>query len=220
MQIIIIGGGNSVYYLSRSLISKGHNITIINHNHAECIRLARKLKAKVIFGDASDRAILEQAGASSADALFTITLNDHDNLVICQIASLTFKIPKIFTVVDDPDNETVFSQLGIQNVLSINRILAAMIEEKTGFSDITNLFSIAEGKVNFTELELQPDSPVINQPLAEIQLPESAIITVIIRNNEPVIPRGSTILRVGDRLVVMNTPIDHSKIIRQLTGEK
>ncbi|MDO9547501.1 MAG: NAD-binding protein, partial [Candidatus Marinimicrobia bacterium] len=81
MKFIIVGGGNSVYYLSRSLISKGHHVTIINRNQTECIQLARKLNISVIHGDASSKTILEQAGAGSADGLFAITLNDHDNLV-------------------------------------------------------------------------------------------------------------------------------------------
>lgn len=220
MKYIIVGGGNSVYYLSRSLISKGNQVTVINRNQDECIQLARKLNAVVISGDASNISILDQAGASSADAIFVITLNDHDNLVICQIASLTFRIPKIFTLVDDPDNEEVFNQLGIQNVLSINRILTSLIEEKTGFSDATNLLSLAEGKVNFTKLELSSQSPVINKNLSDIQLPDNTLIAVILRNNTPIIPRGSTNLQEGDQLVVLNSPIEHSKIIRLLTGEK
>ena len=90
MKYIIVGGGNSVYYLSRSLTSKGHHVTIINRNHDECMHLARKLKAVIINGDASNKKILEQAGASSANAIFVITLNDHDNLVICQLAQTIF----------------------------------------------------------------------------------------------------------------------------------
>ncbi|MDO9547857.1 MAG: TrkA C-terminal domain-containing protein, partial [Candidatus Marinimicrobia bacterium] len=164
--------------------------------------------------------ILEQAGAGSADGLFAITLNDHDNLVICQLASLTFKVPRIFTLIDDPDNEAIFNRLGIQNVLSINRVLSAMIEEKTGFNDVHNLLSLAEGKVNFTQIKLSPQSPVINKSLSDIRLPENTLISVILRDGEPIIPRGSTILREGDQLIVLNHPAERSKIIRLLTGEK
>lgn len=220
MKYIIVGGGNSVYYLSRSLTSKGHHVTIINRNYDECTHLARKLKAVIINGDASNKKILEQAGASSADAIFVITLNDHDNLVICQLAQTTFNIPKIFTLVDDPDNEFIFNQLGVQNVLSINRILTSLIEEKTGYDDVTNLLSLAEGKVNFTKVKLTPASPILNKNLSDISMPENTLIAVILRNGNPIIPRGSTTLQADDQLIVLNSPADHSKVIRLLTGEK
>ena len=134
--------------------------------------------------------------------------------------SIIFNIPKIFTLVDDPDNEFIFNQLGVENVLSINRILTSLIEEKTGYDDVTNLLSLAEGKVNFTKVKLTPASPILNKNLSDISMPENTLIAVIIRNRDPIIPRGSTTLQADDQLIVLNRPTEHSKVIRLFTGEK
>lgn len=219
MRIIVVGGGRVVYFLSRSFLSKGHSVTVVNRDGEECQQLARRMNATVIHGDGSMPQVLDEAGADDADVVLAITPRDEDNLVICQIADRRFGVPRTVAVVSDPDNEVVFPQLGVRNVVSITRILSTLIEEQAGVDAVTSLLALGEGRVNITELELSRDCPVLNRPLAEIPLPENALIGCILRDNEVVVPRGATSLSPGDRVVLITVPATHGKAVKLLTGE-
>jgi trk system potassium uptake protein TrkA len=220
MKIIVVGGGNVAYYLARSFLSKGHSVVVINRDPAECRRAARQLKATIIHGDGSYPKVLEDAGAHDADAVLAMTANDEDNLVICQIAERRFQVPTTLAAVSDPDNESVFPQLGIKHVVSITRLVTSLIEERTSVEEIYHLVSLAEGKVNVTELELADDCPVLGQPLSQIGLPSDALIACIIRNERALVPHGGVSLMLGDRVILVTLPTSHGAAVKMLTGER
>jgi len=85
MNIIIAGGGKTVYFLCRNFISKGYKVTVINRNHDESVWLARKLKVTSIYGDWSSPSVLEESDVNTADVVLAVTPNDHDNLAICHL---------------------------------------------------------------------------------------------------------------------------------------
>jgi len=219
MNILIVGGGKLVYFLSRTFISKGHTVTIINRDREECTQLSRRLKATVVYGDGSDPQILREAGADTADAVLSVTPNDQDNLVICQLADIRFHVPRTLALVNDPDNEEVFRQLGITTAFSTTRILSSLIEQRASFEDIINLIPVGEGKVNVTEVVMGESSPVVGRPLIDIALPENSLVATIMRNGQPIVPRGATVLQAGDRLIVMTLPENHGQVLRLLTGD-
>ncbi len=219
MNIIIVGAYQTMYYLCRLFLSKGYKVTLINRHMEECTRLAHNLNATVVHGDGSDPQILEEAHAYAANAILAITPNDQDNLLICQLGFNHFHIPQTLAVVNDPDNEKIFQKLGVP-AISFTRVLALMIEQKTDFDDITNLFSIGEGKINVTEVVLKVTSPVVGKSLQQIRLPKGSLIASILRENEPIIPDGSTQLSDHDRLIIVTLPENHGKTLRILTGDK
>lgn len=218
MKILIIGGGKTLYFLFRNFTSKGYEVIIINRDHEECIQLARQLSTEVIFGDGSDSKILKEAGAMGADAVLAITPNDQDNLVICQLASLKFGVTRVVALANNPDNTEVFEKLGIC-AFSTTQIIGSLIEQRVSLEQILNLLPVGEGKVNVTELVLDDQSPVAGKVLKDIDLPENALIAVVIRNNHPIIPRGANDLRSGDRVVLITLPENHGAVIKIFTGE-
>ena len=219
MNVLVVGGGRLAYYLSRNLLSKGHSVSIVNRDPVECRWLARRLRATVIHGDGSFPRILDEAGAHDADAVLAATPSDEDNLIICQVAERRFSVPRTLAVVSDPDNEQVFPQLGISNVVSITRIVSGLIEEQTGVEEITNLIAVGQGRVNITELTLAEDCPVLDRPLAEIPLPADSLVGCILRDEEAIVPHGGTTLAAGDRVVLITVPATHGIAVKVLTGE-
>jgi trk system potassium uptake protein TrkA len=218
MNILIAGGGKPVYFLCRTFISKGYKVTVINRDFNESTWLAKNLKVISIYGDWGSPSILEEAGANFADIALAVTPNDHDNLAICQIASLHFKVPQTLALVNDPDNEDVFKQLGVPAVSTAN-ILSNMVERRVGFNEITNLITAGEGKINITELELGETSPVIGKNVKDIPFPNDSLLAYIIHEGKPIVPKGDTVLHSGDRVFVVSLPDHYAQTLRILTGE-
>jgi len=219
MRVLIVGGGKSVYFLCRTFLAKGHQVTLVNRDQDECVRLARRLKVTVVRGDGSSPAILEDAGVHGADAVLAVTPNDQDNLAVCQLASIQYGVPRTVAMVNDPDNEDVFKQLGV-TAFSTTRTIASMIEQRTALDEITNLIPVGEGKVNITEILLRPASPVVGRTLRDLSLPMDSLIAVVLRGGEAIVPRGDTELRAGDQIVLITLPANHGRVLRAVTGEK
>jgi trk system potassium uptake protein TrkA len=218
MKVLIVGGGKPLYFLCRNFTAKGYEVVIINRNKNECVQLARQLRAVVVCGDGSDAQVLKEAGALGADAVLAITPNDQDNLIICQLASLKFGVPRAVALANDPDNAEVFEKLGV-SAFSTTHIVGSLIEQRASLEQIINLLPVGEGLVNVTEIVLDADSPVAGKVLKDIDLPDNALIAVVIRDNQPIVPRGANDLRAGDRLVLITLPENHGTVLKSFTGE-
>ena len=190
---------------------------IINRSREECVHLSRQLSATVVFGDGSDLVILKEAGAMGADVVLAITPNDQDNLIICQLASIQFHVPRSIALANDPDNVGIFEKLGV-SAFSTTHIVSRLIEQRASLEQIVNLLPIGEGRVNVTELVLPAYSPVVGKPLKKIGLPENVLVAVVMRDLHPIVPRGDDILLAGDRIVLITLTEHHESAVKAFLG--
>lgn len=218
MKVIIIGGGRSLYFLAQTFGRKGHTVTIINLDAAECARLAGQIDATIVHGDGSDQRILEEAGARAADVVLAATPSDPDNLIACHLARTRFTVPRAIALVNDPDNQSVFRDLGIDGI-STALTVASLIEQRAALDQVTNLIPAGDGKVTISEVTLAESFPQAGRPIAEIEFPRDALIAVVIRDGETIIPRGDTELSVGDRVLLVTLSETHDQALKVLTGE-
>ncbi|GAB6099294.1 NAD-binding protein [Halanaerocella petrolearia] len=219
MRIIIVGGGKVVYHLTKKFIAKGYQVSVVNKDKEYCRLLARQSNALVINGDASQPDALAQAEARKADIILALTDNDPDNLFICQLAQKQFGIPKTFSVVNNPDNEEIFKELGIETIFNTTKLISILIEQRVEVSDVSNLLSIEEGKLSISQVVLQDHSPVLGKSLREIDLPEDIVFGCIIRDEEVLIPKGNTKLLEGDKALIITLPEKQAETFSVLTGE-
>jgi len=218
MNIIIAGGGKTIYFLTRSFNAKGYKVTIVNNDHEESIYLSRHLKSTVIYGDYGDSEIIMEAGVMSADMVLAITPNDHDNLMICQQSLLQYNVPRVLALANDPDNVEVFKGLGIE-AFSTTNIISSMIEQITTVEDIRSYFPLNKGKMHITEITIDEDSPLVGKTIYEVDLPEESHILLIIRDNQPLLPHKTSNILIGDSILLLTSSEDYGPGIKAITGE-
>jgi trk system potassium uptake protein TrkA len=223
MRVILLGGGETVetvYFLARLFVQRGYDVTIVDPDPAEAQTLSRRVKATVLVGDGSDPVVLEDAGARQADLVLSLTPQDPDNLVACQVAQKLYGVPRTLALVNDPENEEVFEKLGIAEVFSSTKVIGSLIEGRTVFDEITQLFPADEGRRYVTEVVLDEDVPVIDQALAELELPPESLVVAIIRDGQVVVPDGQDRLQVADRLIAIAPPEHQEHLLLALAGEE
>ena len=219
MKALICGDGKSLYFLGRAFLAKGYSVTLVTPSSKDAAQLARRLNATVVAGDGSDPAVIEEAGAIEADVVVAATPHDHDNLAICQIASTRFEVPQVLALVNDPDNEESFADLGIPAV-SATRIMIDMIERRAAFREISNILPLAEGKLTLAEVTLSANAPVVAKRVMDLSLPPDALLVSVLRGEDAIIPHGQTVLRCDDKVIVITSPESHGQTLRVLTGEE
>lgn len=207
MRVMIAGGGRIGYFLAKSLQGWGHQVTLIIREREEAERVARQLPdAIVVNGNGSHPDVLEDAGALGTDVFIGLTADDATNLIACQQAVRRFHIPRTIASVTDPQNEAIFKRLGIGAVYSATSLLATAIEQKVAVQQIVESISIESGKLQVTQLALEPSDPAVGRAVRDLDLPEQSILAAILRDGEPLIPRGDTVLHPGDNVVIVCLP--------------
>lgn len=220
MRVFIVGGGKLAYFLSRSLISKGSTVTLIARDANECRWFARRLKAVVVNGDATLPKVLRDAEVEDADMLLALTPNDEDNLAACQIAMKEFGVESVFSIVNDPENEQVFHRLGVTSTFSSTTMITSLIEQRTQVDNITNLTPVVDGRLSLTELRLEPDSPALDTPLRDLELPAGSLVISVMRDGKVLVPDGATTLEPGDLVAFVVDPAGYPTVLGKLAGRK
>ncbi|NJL92355.1 MAG: TrkA family potassium uptake protein [Anaerolineae bacterium] len=218
MRIVIIGGSKTVYFITRQLVERGNHVTIINRDLARSRELSQATKATVVFGEGTDVNRLEEAGARRADVVLALTSHDQDNLIACQVAQKLFGVPRTLALVNDPENEEVFTRLGVGIAFSATRVIASLIEQQASFEDITALMPVADGRINITDVRLDANSPAVGKSLIELELSGGTLIAAILRDDEVLVPRGQTRLMVDDHLILISQPENQEDDLRTICG--
>jgi trk system potassium uptake protein TrkA len=213
MFLIIIGGGKVGYYLARALSELKHKVTVIESNRELCMNIANatsNLDVNIINGDGTSINYLVDAEIESADALIAVTGRDQDNLVACQIAKRKFNVKKTIARVNNPRNIKIFEKLGVNTAVSSTASIVDIIEREVFISGFKSLVTIGDISVN--EIKLLSNYKSVNSQIKELRFPEDCIIISIIRNNEVIIPSGSTKLLEGDEIIAVSRKGSEKKV--------
>lgn len=219
MYIIIVGGSKIGHFLAKRLIADGHTVVLIEKDKTVCESIAKELGIIVVQGDGSDPHYLEEAGIPRADVVAAVTGEDEDNLVISQLAKVTFHVNRTVARVNDPKNGHVFSELGVDIPIDATEIIAKIIEEEVSFADFVSLMSFNRGRLAILRIDLPEDSPVINKRIQDIILPEDSVLMTIIRQDAVIVPKGSTELMAGDDLVALTLIENKQQLLKALIGK-
>lgn len=219
MRTIIAGSGKVVYYLARHFSQKGVHTSIVAPHEREARELSRRTGIPVLAGDATDPMILREAGAYKADTILAMTSNDEDNLAVCQIAANIYRVPRTIALVNDPENEEVFQRLGVSVAISPTRVLTVLLEEQAGFEEIAKMISVAQGNVTVSEVILREESVADGMEIRAIDFPKDTLIGGVIRGGKVMIPNGNTILKGGDRLIVIANEDSLDQVMQVFSGE-
>lgn len=204
MKVIIVGGGKVGYYLIRTLIEHKHEPTVIEINKAVSRKIADGVDIPVILGDATKIEVLKAAGADEADAFISVTGNDQCNMISCQLAKNEFGIKKTIARANNPKNVEVIKAFGVDTVINSTDSIASIIEREVDTNKIKQLLQINGGAVSLFEVAL-PDNYVYDgKMLMEMKIPSLFNIVSITRGESLIIPRGQSILKSGDKLLIIS----------------
>lgn len=213
MYIIIAGGGKVGYYLAKELLADGHEILVIEKDYKSAAQIGIELgEGSVMRGMADEAATLERAGTNRADLVIAVTGDDEDNLVICQVARLRYKVPRTIARVNNPKNEELFQRLGIDITVSSTKLILSLIEQELPSRPFIPLVNLRSAGMEIIELNVLTNSPIIGKRLDQINLPPGTTLSLIIRDCQPVLPSPDTVIQPDDKLIGFTPIADQDKV--------
>ena len=215
---VIMGGGRVGYYLGRTLLEEGHEITLIESNAEIFGMVSRQLDCPVLFGDGTTHAIQEKAGMSRCDIFVAVTNHDQDNLIGCQVAKRDFGVAKTIARVKNPKNESVMHQLGVDVTVSSTAIISSLIESEVPTHKIRMLLSLRAGQLEIMEYVLDGSSPAVGRQIKDLTMPPNCNIVTILRDGVAVVPRGDTAFQNADIILALADLADEAQLRKLLLG--
>jgi trk system potassium uptake protein TrkA len=217
-RVFLIGGFHKAKFLANSLLEKGYNVTVINKDEKHCGTLAEDKRLHVFHGDGTMSYVLEDASIHGADIIIAMSDRDADNLVICELCKKRFHAKKTVSIVSDPQKMEFFYRMGIDSVVCAITSLTGIIEQQALVDEISTLVPIGDGRIKITQIPIPADAPAVDCRLMDIDLPRRVVVGCVMRGDHGMIPRGDTMIRAGDVLVMISSDEHEDAARRVLTG--
>ena len=220
MKVIIAGAGSVGRYMAGQLADSGHDVTLLDQDPT--VRQRHKsLDGRVqwTFGDGCEIETLARIGGAEVDVVAAVTGDDEDNLVVSLLAKQEYGVPRVVARVNNPKNEWMFTDMwGVDVSVSTPHLITGLVQEAVSVGSFVRLLSFERGKAKLAEVTLAEGSPAVGREIVELGFPRGATVVAVLREDHVVVPRGDTILRQGDEVIVLVTGDSEDRVRELLVG--
>lgn len=213
-NIMVVGGGKIGFYLSDALSRRKYAVKLIEENPARAEDLAEALPhVTVACGNGTQHDLLLEEGIEAMDAFVALTDVDEENIIVSMFANKR-RVKKTIAQIQSDELYGMLDELGIDNNVSPKSVVANRIIsyvralENTVGSNVLTLYRLVNNQVEALEFAAKRQERLYDKPLKDLTIKKNCLIACIIRNNEVIIPNGSSTIRLGDNVVVVTTHKD------------
>ena len=213
MKIIIVGDGKVGFTLAEHLSREEHDVTIIDTSDNALQQASDTLDVMCIKGNGASLTALKEAGADTADLLIAVTNLDEVNMVCCLTGK---RLGAKYTIARVRNFEYTAAQgmlkmgMGIDLLINPENDTAVEISRILRFPSAANIETFYRGRVELMSFRAREEDFFIGQPLSALSrkvrdLP--ILFCAAERNEEVLIPDGSFVPQVGDKLYLIGAPL-------------
>jgi len=206
---MIVGGGETAYYLASKLCESGVRVKIIEKDEKRCDELCQLLpKATIINGDGTDNNLLLEEGIETVDSFVSLINIDEENVLLSLYAK-SVNNGKVITKINRIAYDRVIEKMDLgttvypKNITSENIIKFVRAMNNSMGSNIESMHYIIGGKAEALEFRIKENSPILGKRIDKLNLKDNLLIACITRNNRVKIPRGSDEFMVGDTVIIV-----------------
>ena len=221
MRVVIVGAGEVGTSIAKSLASD-HDVVVIDIDPDRAEQVKYDLDVMTLPGDGTSISTLGTADVESADLFIASTDNDQTNLVACETAKTLaepFTIARTKSVEYLRTWELTEKAFGVDFMVCSDLLSAENIVRVVGLPSAIDVDPFAGGLVQMAEFEIEAESPIAGQTVAEADRFESLTFAGLFRDDELILVRGDTRIEAGDRAVVIGSPESVQGFASDLTPE-
>lgn len=203
-RVVIAGGGQIGERLAEAIESR-YQVKIIEMNPARCRHLSDTLNSTVILqGSASDRDLMVEENIAQADIFLALTNDDEANIMSSLLAK-RLGARKVMTLINNPAYVDLVQGGEIDIAISPQLATIGTLLAHVRRGDIVSVHSLRRGAAEAIEAVAHGDaksSKVVGRAIENIALPSGTTIGAIIRDDQVIIARGTTVIEAGDHVIL------------------
>ncbi|MFQ6017866.1 MAG: Trk system potassium transporter TrkA [Kiloniellaceae bacterium] len=203
-RVIIVGGGNIGLNLARAVEKNHRQVALklieVDKTRAELVAQALE-RTVVIHGDGLDIDILDEANAATAETVVAVSNDDEVNILTSLLAKRQ-GCQRAVTLINKTSYGSLVGTLGIDTVVSPRAITVSTILQHVRRGRIRSVHSLSEGFGEVIEAEALETSNLVGVSIREAKLPDGVLVGAIVRGQDVIIPRGDTVIRANDLVVI------------------
>jgi len=204
-RVIILGAGNIGMFVAKELEQKHSTVRVklIEYNKDRAEMAADKLSQTVVLhGDGLDLEILREANIAETETIVAVTDDDEVN-ILSSVLAKQGGCQRAIALINNPGYGPLMRSLGIDVFIDPRAMTVSKILQHVRRGRIRGLYSLYNGAAEVLEAEALETATVIGKPLNEAEIPRGIMIGAIVRGDQVIVPRGNTVIRTGDRVVIL-----------------
>lgn len=201
-RVMLIGGGRIGSKMAATLEKKSIKTKIIEKNPEICQQLAEKLdKVMVLQGDGTDQSLLIEENVQDMDMVITLTGDEEINILSSLLAKRMGARSNI-TRISKFSYFPLVEAIGIDHIVSPRLSAVNTILQHIREGNVLSAISIKGEQAEVLEAIVPQDSDVSGKMLQKIPFPKGALVVGIVRDDDAIIPTGSSIIQPNDRIII------------------
>jgi len=209
MRIAFVGAGEITVMTAKILISRGHEVVVIEKDQNRVDELSEDLDCSFLCGDGSNPAIQREVSPEQTDVLFSLTDNTQTNLIASLVGrSLGFK--RVVTAVHNPEFEDICRELGLEDTIVPSRMISRYLADMVKGVDVLELSTMIRDEARFFTFIAGKEEA---GKISELKLPRGARVVCFYREGRFSLSDGDDVLKKEDEVVIL-THSDHLKELR------
>ena len=205
VNAMIMGGTDLAISTARRL-QNDYRVTIVENDKRRCQYITENLtNVLVVKGDYTNFDLLEEEGLSKMDAFMALTENSETNIIACLTAH-NHGVYKTIAQVENKEYIHISQNIGVDTLINKKLLAANDIFRYVRKGNVEAITSLHGVDAEVIEYIIAKSNRLTKKPLKELHFPDTALIGGIIRGEDTIIPNGSTVLQLGDRVIVFAKP--------------
>ncbi|NMB96843.1 MAG: Trk system potassium transporter TrkA [Clostridiaceae bacterium] len=206
MKVLIVGAGKLGYKLANAVSGKDVQVTIMDSDSEVLEKIIDHVDALVIKASGIQVEALKEAEINTYDLIIAVTDSDETNIVICALAK-KLGCKKAIARIRNPEyaknREFVKSAMDIDYIINPELAIAKVIIRYLLKSYSFYSEDFAEGRIIMADFPSSTLSGFAGKQIKDLERMEGLLIAAISRNNEIIIPNGSTYIYDNDIIYII-----------------
>ena len=210
MKVLIIGAGETGFYIAKELAEGDFEVSVIDEKPHQLNLIKRSLNVAGFLGKGTSLSVLEKAGIESTDLLIASTDHDETNLICCLLANY-YKVKHKIAVTKTESffKKKVISNYkksGVSQIINSTMVAAQEIVDTASLASATEVSAFGEKNVLLVGCRIRKGSPWENVYLKDIRqayAESQFLIASIVRDGKSSIPSGQDQILRGDYVYIL-----------------
>lgn len=208
MKIVVVGLGQVGQELAKEMISKNHEVTVIDVNKNLVDNFTNKYEATGVVGSGASKEIQLTARCNIADIVVALTNIDEINLMTCLTAKhlgARYTIAKVMNMEYQNNDEFLLDKFKLDLVINSEHSTAEEITRIVGHPSNTKIEKFLDNKINMAEVTVRENSSLIGMTIDELEEKNKDRINIgcVVRDGKAIIPSNNTKFALKDRKSVV-----------------